>query len=210
MANLQEMIKDIKSLRGATVEVFGQKTVLDKEVSEMYVDILDIMESLVEYEQDLEVEEYDEETEEYEVKEVDTIDEYLDFIGEVYGLRELFSDNSYNWNGRVSNHFDFKAYKDETQGDIYIVFKVHRYGDVRCNYTKECLLKFDCYDEFLDVINESNKFVTVEVDGKEYDLYVNVTNDGYEVYNTETGKYVGYACETDKESIIEEIREMLQ
>ena len=210
MTNLQEMIKDIKSLRGATVEVFGQKTVLDKEVSEMYVDILDIMESLVDYEQDLEVEEYDEETEEYEIKEVDTIDEYLDFIGEVDGLRELFSDNSYNWNGRVSNHFDFKVYKDETLGDTYIVFKVHRYGDVRCNYTKECLLKFNSYDEFLDVITESNNFTTIEVDEKEYDLYVNALSDGYEVYDTETGKYVGYACENDKESIIKEIREMLQ
>ena len=165
MTNLQEMIKDIKSLRGATVEVFGQKTVLDQEVSEMYVDILDIMESLVDYEQDLEIEEYDEETEEYEIKEVNTIDEYLNFIGEVYGLRELFSDNSYNWNGRVSNHFDFKAYKDETLGDVYIVFKVHRYGDVRCNYTKECLLKFNSYDQFLYTIEESNKFVTIEVDG---------------------------------------------
>ena len=210
MKNLQEMIKDIKSLRGATVEVFGQKTVLDKEVSEMYIDILDVMESLVDYEQELEVEEYDEETEEYEVKEVDTIDEYLDFIGEVDGLRELFSDNSYNWSGRVSNHFDFKAYKDETVGDVYIVFKVHRYGDVRCNYTKECLLKFNSYDQFLDTITESNNFTTIEVDEKEYDLYVNALSDGYEVYNTETGKYVGYACETDKESIIEEIREMLQ
>ena len=210
MTNLQEMIKDIKSLRGATVEVFGQKTVLDKEVSEMYIDILDIMESLVDYEQDLEVEEYDEETEEYEVKEVDTIDEYLDFIGGVYGLRELFSDNSYNWNGRVSNHFDFKVYKDETQGDIYIVFKVHRYGDVRCNYTKECLLKFDYYDEFLDVITEANKFTNVEVDGKEYDLYVSALYDGYEVYDTESGRNIIYTCETDKESIIKEIREMLQ
>ena len=210
MANLQEMIKDIKSLRGATVEVFGQKTVLDKEVSEMYVDILDIMESLVDYEQELEVEEYDEETEEYEVKEVDTIDEYLDFIGDVYGLRELFSDNSYNWNGRVSNHFDFNVYKDETLGDVYIVFKVHRYGDVRCNYTKECLLKFNSYDQFLDTITESNKFVTIKVDGKEYDLYVNALSDGYEVYDTETGEYVGYTYETDKKSIIEEIGEMLQ
>ena len=210
MANLQEMIKDIKSLRGATVEIFGQKTVLDKEVSEMYVDILDIMESLVDYEQELEVEEYDEETEEYEIKEVDTIDEYIDFIGEVYGLKEVAANNSYNWNGRVSNHFAFKVYIDETFGDTYIVFKVHRYGDVRCNYTKECLLKFNSYDEFLDVITESNKFVTIEVDGKEYDLYVNVTNDGYEVYNTETGEYVGYACENDKESIIKEIREMIQ
>ena len=210
MANLQEMIKDIKSLRGATVEIFGQKTVLDQEVSEMYVDILDIMESLVEYEQELEVEEYDEETEEYEVKEVDTIDEYLDFIGGVYGLRELFSDNSYNWNGRISNHFDFKAYKDETLGDIYIVFKVHRYGDVRCNYTKECLLKFDYYDEFLDVITEANKFTNVEVDGKEYDLYVSALYDGYEVYDTESGRNIIYTCETDKESIIKEIREMLQ
>ena len=210
MTNLQEMIKDIKSLRGATVEVFGQKTVLDKEVSEMYIDILDIMESLVDYEQDLEVEEYDEETEEYEVKEVDTIDEYLDFIGGVYGLRELFSDNSYNWNGRISNHFDFKAYKDETLGDIYIVFKVHRYGDVRCNYTKECLLKFNYYYEFFEKIEESNKFVTVEVDGKEYDLYVNALSDGYEITEVETGKDIGFAYETDKESIIKEIREMLQ
>ena len=210
MTNLQEMIKDIKSLRGATVEIFGQKTVLDKEVSEMYVDILDIMESLVEYEQDLEVEEYDEETEEYEVKEVDTIDEYLDFIGEVYGLREMAADNSYNWSVSVSNHFDFKVYKDETLGDIYIVFKVHRYGDVRCNYTKECLLKFNSYEQFLEKIEESNKFVTIEVDGKEYDLYVNALSEGYEVYNTETGEYVGFAYETDKESIIEEIREMLQ
>ena len=210
MANLQEMIKDIKSLRGATVEVFGQKTVLDQEVSEMYVDILDIMESLVEYEQDLEVEEYDEEAEEYEVKEVNTIDEYLDFIGGVYGLRELFSDNSYNWNGRVSNHFDFKVYKDETLGDTYIVFKVHRYGDVRCNYTKECLLKFNSYEQFLEKIEESNKFTNVEVDGKEYDLYVSALYDGYEVYDTESGRNIIYTCETDKESIIKEIREMLQ
>ena len=210
MTNLQEMIKDIKSLRGATVEVFGQKTVLDQEVSEMYVDILDIMESLVEYEQELEVEEYDEETEEYEVKEVDTIDEYLDFIGGVYGLRELFSDNSYNWNGRISNHFDFKAYKDETLGDIYIVFKVHRYGDVRCNYTKECLLKFNSYEQFLEKITEANKFTNVEVDGKEYDLYVSALYDGYEVYDTESGRNIIYTCETDKESIIKEIREMLQ
>ena len=210
MTNLQEMIKDIKSLRGATVEVFGQKTVLDKEVSEMYIDILDIMESLVEYEQDLEVEEYDEETEEYEVKEVDTIDEYLDFIGEVYSLREVSCDNSYNWNGRVSNHFDFKVYKDETQGDIYVVFKVHRYGDVRGNYTKECLLKFNYYYEFFEKIEESNKFVTVEVDGKEYDLYVSALYDGYEVYDTESGRNIIYTCETDKESIIKEIREMLQ
>ena len=210
MANLQEMIKDIKSLRGATVEVFGQKTVLDQEVSEMYVDILDIMESLVEYEQDLEVEEYDEEAEEYEVKEVNTIDEYLDFIGGVYGLRELFSDNSYNWNGRVSNHFDFKVYKDETLGDTYIVFKVHRYGDVRCNYTKECLLKFNSYEQFLEKIEESNKFTNVEVDGKEYDLYVSALYDGYEIYDTESGRNIIYTCETDKESIIKEIREMLQ
>ena len=210
MTNLQEMIKDIKSLRGATVEIFGQKTVLDQEVSEMYVDILDIMESLVEYEQELEVEEYDEETEEYEVKEVDTIDEYLDFIGGVYGLRELFSDNSYNWNGRVSNHFDFKVYKDETLGDTYIVFKVHRYGDVRCNYTKECLLKFNSYEQFLEKIEESNKFTNVEVDGKEYDLYVSALYDGYEVYDTESGRNIIYTCETDKESIIKEIREMLQ
>ena len=101
-------------------------------------------------------------------------------------------------------------YKDETLGDTYIVFKVHRYADVRCNYTKECLLKFNSYDQFLDTITESNNFVTVEVDGKEYDLYINALSDGYEVYNTETGKYVGYACENDKESIIEEIREMLQ
>ena len=210
MTNLQEMIKDIKSLRGATVEIFGQKTVLDQEVSEMYVDILDIMESLVEYEQELEVEEYDEETEEYEVKEVNTIDEYLDFIGGVYGLRELFSDNSYNWNGRVSNHFDFKVYKDETLGDTYIVFKVHRYGDVRCNYTKECLLKFNSYEQFLEKIEESNKFTNVEVDGKEYDLYVSALYDGYEIYDTESGRNIIYTCETDKESIIKEIREMLQ
>ena len=210
MTNLQEMIKDIKSLRGATVEVFGQKTVLDKEVSEMYIDILDIMESLVEYEQDLEVEEYDEETEEYEVKEVDTIDKYLDFIGEAYGLKEVAANNSYNWNGRVSNHFAFKVYEDETLGDIYIVFKVHRYGDVRCNYTKECLLTFNSYEDFLDTITESNKFVTIKVDGKEYDLYVNALSDGYKVYDTETGEYVGYTYETDKEDIIEEIREMIQ
>ena len=210
MANLQEMIKDIKSLRGATVEVFGQKTVLDKEVSEMYVDILDIMESLVDYEQDLEVEEYDEETEEYEVKEVDTIDEYLDFIGDVYGLRELFSDNSYNWNGRVSNHFDFKAYRCEELGCKYVVFKVHRYGDVRSNYTKECLLRFDYYDGFFDTIEEISKFITVEVNGKKYELHVGAMYDGYDVTDLETGEYVGYACETDKESIIKEIREMLQ
>ena len=71
------------------------------------------------------------------------------------------------------------------------------------------MLTFNSYEDFLDTITESNKFVTVEIDGKEYDLYVNALSDGYEVYEVETGNYVGYAYETDKESIIKEIREML-
>ena len=57
---------------------------------------------------------------------------------------------------------------------------------------------------------ESNKFVTIEVDGKEYDLYVNALSEGYEITEVETGKDIGFAYETDKESIIKEIREMLQ
>ena len=71
------------------------------------------------------------------------------------------------------------------------------------------MLKFNSYEQFLETIEESNKFVTVEVDGKEYDLYVTALSEGYEVTDAETGEGIGYTYETDKESIIEEIREML-
>ena len=93
-----------------------------------------------------------------------------------------------------------------------MVLKVHRYGDVRGNYTDAVLIKFKEEWELQEKFYENEyafKVVEVEVNGKKYDVNVNLWSDEKEVYD-EDGSFVCSTYENDEESIIEDLKEKIQ
>lgn len=225
--NTIEAIKnDIVSLRGTEVKIFGQPTTLDAEVGDLTIDILDVLDNLKPYEveaievsepcehcqgtgivykwDDEEECELEEECEECDgdgiiYNEINAIDA-LEKMYDLGDLEEMKCDNSYNWGSPVSNHFDYRMYKDLNTNKIYVEFKVHRYGDVRCNYTDAVVLEFDNDYEFLESMLECNK--NIEVDN--FDCELNIFSDTMEVY-TKDGDYKGNVCVYSMEELKEEV-----
>lgn len=191
----QNIIKDIEDLRGATVRIFGHPTILPDAVGEFEIDVIDILKALSGYEIDLsEYVTYDED--DNEISLFDTIcDNYCDSeIGADLIIDELENagylttynrkcDNSYNWCAPISNNFAFEIYKDLGGDGVYVRFMVHRFGDVRCNYTDAAIYHFDNDYEFLQILSECSKEVDADVDGKTYHITIDVLQDGFEVFN---------------------------
>lgn len=183
---IQKIREDILSLRGAEVTIFGQPTTLSSEVEEQYIDILDVLKALEPYEvTELVYDEYNEELDDYEVKKFENIDEYLDYLHDIGEIKEIAADNSYNWSSPVSNDFNYTIYELQSTGEVLVEFKVHRYGDVRGNYTESTLLKFDNDYEFAEALMGANKVITVNG----YEVHIDIFLDGMEVY-TEDGEYI--------------------
>ena len=153
--SIKKIREDIRGLRGAEVSIFGQPTKLDEQPEEQYIDILEVLDVLEPYEvKNMTYDKYNEEADEFEEVEFDDVEQYLDYLDEVGDIEEKGSDNSYNWSGRVSNDFVFHTY--ENMGGEYLVeFAVHRFGDVRVNYTVSALLKFNSFEEFYEVLGET-------------------------------------------------------
>src|SRR5699024_486841 len=174
MKKLNSIIMDVQGLRGADVEIFGQSQTLREEVDPLTIDIIDILEDLKEYEVDMFIERpVDDEGEEWGEIEAEDVEEYLEELedmGYIADVNDYKADNSYNWMAPVSNHFDFKIYDLIVTGGQLIEMKIHRYGDVRGNYTESFLLEFDDDYTFLETISENSKLVTVEVDEENYDV----------------------------------------
>lgn len=196
-----EMVKDIKELRGAEVRVFGQPTTLADGVDELTIDILDVLESLKDYVIDL-----DDYIDCKYVKNTDDVLDILEDYGYIEDVCDYKGDNSYNWSSPISNDFDIKIYKDMLGDGMFVEFKVHRFGDVRGNYTDSVILHFDNDYTFYEVLSECNKYHTFEVDGEEYEVYVDIFSDTYEIHDID-GYSIGSAC-GDMDDIIEEIREI--
>ena len=173
---INNIINDLRSLEGKEVGSGYFKHVYSNEVGVTTISILDVLESLKPYEFDtenLEILTYTEDSEE-EYKIVD-MDEFLEW----YKYEEVTATNSYNWSAPISNHFNYTIYQSRTMDDCIVEFKVHRFGDVRCNYTEEVYLKFEDEYVFYDVINENNKYFTIEdkENNIEYDVCIDIFSE---------------------------------
>ena len=204
MTNLELIVNDIKNLRGANVEIFGQPTQLKEEIGNTYIDVLDVLEALRPYEHIMEVDEVDEEGEFVGVKEFEDIDAYLDWMEEVNDLREEEATNTYNWSSNVSNHINYHIYVDDMDY-AYLVLKVHRYGDVRCNYTNEAICRFDTIDDLYGVLDVEKSNI-IEVNGEEYTYYVRLLSEEMVIEGEDYSQGYTYARESEDE-IIEAIEE---
>lgn len=185
--SIKAIREDIKGLQGAEVKIFGQPTTLSSDVGDGLIDILDVLNLLEEHEKDLKTEVYNVELDSYDELEFDSVQEYVDYMeDELMCWKEVSHGNSYNWSAPVSHDFDYKIFQDLDAGRFFVQLMVHRFGDVRANYTEYALLEFDYEEDFIYTVMEAN--TQVDLDDKHYAM-IDVLSHGYEVY-THDGEYV--------------------
>ena len=186
---IKAMIEDIKEIHETPVYYFGSYHELDAlEIDDFTINIIDVLKAL----------------EPYEITE--SIEELTE-SGYIYNDCDYKGDNSYNWMAPVNHHFNFNIYDNENTacGVCYIEFKVHRFGDVRGNYTESVMLEFMNDYEFYEALSECNKYNTIEIDGINYSVDVNIFSDGFEVFDN-NGNYIATVYGYDADEITEEIK----
>lgn len=209
MTNTRNAINELKQLRGSQVEIFGRPVTLPNTVDDLEIDTINILEDMEEYElgwYDFRCYTEDEDGNEIEVdifEGCETAEQILDALEEYGYIEDTYfaADNSYNWSSPVSNNFDFKLYRDFVSGGIFVDFSVHRFGDVRGNYTDSVIYRFDSEGEFYELLKDCNKYVQIG----NYEVVVDIFNDGFEVYDNE-GEYI-LTSYGDYDDIAEAIKE---
>ena len=216
MYTIKNMIQEMEALKGADVRIFGQPVTLPEDTDKTTIDIIDILKNLEEYElTEFYDYRYNNETEEDEeiniLKDCENSDDVISALvdyGYINDYCDYKGDNSYNWSGNVSHDFDIKIYNNALDGGAFVEFQVHRFGDVRGNYTESVILQFDNEYTFWECIRECDRYECIKVDGKSYDYTVSVLSDTYEVTDEE-GNYI---CEAygEEEDIIEAIKKAIE
>ena len=199
---IENLKKEFREMIGKEVGYgYFRHTESDVEENELTISIFDVLDSLEAFEI-TKKEMYDNKEEEY--FEYD-IEEYFEKGLDEGWLVEKCSDNSYNWNSPMSHHINFEIYHND-EGSYIVRFRIHRYGDVRCNYSDWCCLEFSWEDEFLEVLmEECSKCIDVEMDGKQYYVTIEVLSDEIrlESYDEENGYEDIYG--DDRDTILEEM-----
>ena len=199
---IENLKKEFREMIGKEVGYgYFRHTESDVEENELTISIFDVLDSLEAFEI-TKKEMYDNKEEEY--FEYD-IEEYFEKGLDEGFLIECGADNSYNWNSPISHHINFEIYHD-IEGSYIVRFRVHRYGDVRCNYTDWVYLEFSWEDEFLEVLmEECSKCIDVEMDGKQYYVTIEVLSDEIrlESYDEENGYEDIYG--DDRDTILEKM-----
>lgn len=203
---LNNMINDLRNLEGKLVGKGGYfEHIYTNEASLNEISIIDLLENLKSYEiSTFEIYNYNEEEEDI-IIEVNA-DEYL----EMEGYTEINANNSYNWLAPLTNHIDYRIYESLNYDGIIVELKVHRYGDVRCNYTEECYLAFKNEYEFYEVLAETNKYFTIKDNDNDidYDIGIDIFNESptIEIFTEYEQEYIeGYEAIELMDSLIENI-----
>ena len=215
MSKIDEIVKDLQELRGAEVKVFGQSTKLESDYSNtMLIDSIDWIKTFKNYEHDLSYDKWNEEDEMYDTDYAENAEDWLEAMEENgFYLKEIKLDNTCNYNGNCTNDVCFHAYELMETREIFVDVMIHRYGDVRTNYTDNCLLKFDNVGEFYEVFfdDDSYKYETIEVNGQEYELRADMWSNEIEVTECDDWNYLfttyGYEIDDIKKEIENYLKE---
>ena len=134
----------------------------------------------------------------YELKdyEVESTEESIDWIVENADRRW----NTYNWNANIDHHIDVAEL--ELDGYTYMAIMVHRYGDVRANYTDRFLVRFDNSYEWCEL--ESIMQYKTICDGR-YFINIDIMSETYNVWDNEEEVSVGEFYEIEVEDLLKEI-----
>lgn len=134
----------------------------------------------------------------YELKdyEIESTEESIDWIVEHADRRW----NTYNWNANIDHDIDVAEL--ELDGYTYMAIMVHKWGDVRANYTDRFLVRFDdCY-EWSEL--ESIMQYKAICDGR-YCVDINIMSETYTVWDNEEEVDLGEFYEIEVEDLLNEI-----
>ena len=136
----------------------------------------------------------------YELKnyEIETTEKSIDWIVVKANRRW----NTYNWNANIDHHIDVAEM--EINGYTYMAIMVHRYGDVRANYTDRFLVKFDDETEWFEL--ESRMQYKTICDGK-YCCDIDIMAECYNVWDWDNNTSLGEFYEIEVEDLLEAIKE---
>ncbi len=134
----------------------------------------------------------------YELKdyEVEPTEKSIDWIVENANRRW----NTYNWNANIDHHIDVAEL--ELDGYTYMAIMVHRWGDVRTNYTDRFLVKFDdCYE--WSELESIMQYKTI-CDGR-YCVDIDIMSETYSVWDNEEEVSLGEFYEIEVEDLLKEL-----
>ncbi len=136
----------------------------------------------------------------YELKdyEIETTGKSIDWIVEHAAHRW----NTYNWNANIDHDIDVAELG--INGYTYMAIMVHRYGDVRANYTDRFLVRFDDETEWFEL--ESRMQYKTIADGK-YCCDIDIMAECYNVWDWDNDTSIGEFCETEVEDLLNEVEE---
>ena len=108
--------------------------------------------------------------------------------------------NTYNWNAKIDHHIDVA--EAEFDGYTYMAIMVHRYGDVRANYTDRFLVRFDdCYE--WSELESIMQYKTI-CDGR-YCVDIDIMTETYSVWDNEEEVSLGEFYELEVKDLLNEI-----
>ena len=196
---IENLKKEFKEMIGKEVGYgYFRHTESDVEENELTISIFDVLDSLEAFEI-TKKEMYDSEEEEY--FEYD-MEEYFEKGLEEGFLTECGADNTYNWNSPISHHINFEIYHND-EGSYIVRFRVHRYGDVRYNYSDWCCLEVNSDYDFLEALM-CGKWIEVEMDSKTYCISIEVTSDEIRLESYDNEEYDEIYGD-DRDTILEEM-----
>ena len=134
----------------------------------------------------------------YELKdyEIETTEKSIDWI--VVNADRRW--NTYNWNANIDHNIDVAEM--EINGYTYMAIMVHRYGDVRANYTNRFLVRFDDDTEWFEL--ESRMQYKTIANGK-YCCDIDIMAECYSVWDWDNNTSLGEFYEIEVEDLLNEI-----
>ena len=133
-----------------------------------------------------------EELKEYEI---DVNDEFIDFIVENSENRW----NTYNWNANIDHEID--GAEMDIDDYHYVALMVHRYGDVRWNYTDRFVVRFDDAYDF----NALESRMQYKEIAERYMCDIDIFCEWYSVWDCENQCDVGEFYDIEADDLLAEI-----
>lgn len=126
-------------------------------------------------------------------------------IKDVINVRNSGRYNTYNCSAKIDHDIEYRII-ESAHDEVWFAFMVHRYGDVRCNYTDWAICKFD-YAE--GVFELETTIQHKDVIGR-YMVDIDIFSERYEVYDYINNKDIGTFYDIEVKDLLESIKEVNQ
>lgn len=131
-------------------------------------------------------------------------DEVMRLCNEAWELDNVTWGNSYNWSSPIDHDFQYGIMRNEDESVTFFI-SVHRFGDVRGNYTDTAMCHFDNEYELWE-LESALQCITIN---DRFCADLNIWFETYDVYDYETNESLGGFYQIDKDELLEEINERL-